>query len=410
MRIVCPPAAEWLREAGTLAFVATENETGATGGERAVGAATPTVAVLLAGGLSRRAGLDKRYLVLGGQTLLQRNVRFLRRLFPEVVVSHARGQEPDLGDDAEVRLLPDTYPGHSPLAGIVTALERLGGPLFVMASDLACPTDAAAHRVVDAAAASRADVTLPRVGPHREPLFAVYGPHCLPPMRASLLADHHRIAEAFQQLRVEEVLFPDARPFHNINTMDEFDEARRRIEAVPIGGADAGEAGARPALVAIVGKSDSGKTTLIERLLPELRKLGLRVGTVKHDAHGFEIDHPGKDSWRHGQAGAEAYAISSPGRLAFVARLDEELPLGALARRYFDGFDLVLAEGYKRSAAHRIEVFRAAAGHAEPLCAAGEALALVTDTDWPHEQRFTLDDPAGLARFIAVRLDALRRY
>ena len=71
-------------------------------------------------------------------------------------------------------------------------------------------------------------------------------------------------------------------------------------------------AAGRPALVAIVGKSDSGKTTLIEKLVPELVRLGLRVGTVKHDAHSFEIDHPGKDSWRHGQAGAEAYVIASP--------------------------------------------------------------------------------------------------
>ena len=78
----------------------------------------------------------------------------------------------------------------------------------------------------------------------------------------------------------------------------------------------------QPALVAIVGKSDSGKTTLIEKVVPELVRLGLRVGTVKHDAHSFEIDHPGKDSWRHGQAGAEAYVIASPGapRLHHQAR------------------------------------------------------------------------------------------
>ena len=81
----------------------------------------------------------------------------------------------------------------------------------------------------------------------------------------------------------------------------------------------------KPALVAIVGKSDSGKTTLIEKVVPELVKLGLRVGTVKHDAHSFEIDHPGKDSWRHGQAGAEAYVIASPERLAFITKLDGEL-------------------------------------------------------------------------------------
>ena len=166
----------------------------------------------------------------------------------------------------------------------------------------------------------------------------------------------------------------------------------------------------RPALVAIVGKSDSGKTTLIEKVVPELVKLGLRVGTVKHDAHSFEIDHPGKDSWRHGQAGAEAYVIASPERLAFITRLDGELPLTETVGRYYDGFDIVVAEGYKRTAPHRVELFRVGAGHTEPLCAPGEAIALVTDADLEHEHRFGLEDGAGLAAFLAARLDALREY
>ena len=171
---------------------------------------------------------------------------------------------------------------------------------------------------------------------------------------------------------------------------------------------DAGDA--QPALVAIVGKSDAGKTTLIEKLVPELVKLGLRVGTVKHDAHSFEIDHPGKDSWRHGQAGAEAYVVASPERLAFVTKLPGELPLRAIALRFYAGFDLVVAEGYKASAPHRVELFRTGAGHAEPLCAPGEALALVTDAPLPHAHRFGLEDGAALARFLAARLDRLRAY
>ena len=98
-------------------------------------------------------------------------------------------------------------------------------------------------------------------------------------------------------------------------------------------------------------------------VVPELVKLGLRVGTVKHDAHSFEIDHPGKDSWRHGQAGAHAYVIASPERLAYIAKLDGEMPLADIVRRYFAGFDLVVAEGYKHTAPHRVEIFRAGAGH-----------------------------------------------
>ena len=166
----------------------------------------------------------------------------------------------------------------------------------------------------------------------------------------------------------------------------------------------------QPALVAIVGKSDSGKTTLIEKVVPELVKLGLRVGTVKHDAHSFEIDHPGKDSWRHGQAGARAYAISSPERLAFITKLDGELELAEIVKTYFGDFDIVVAEGYKRTAPYRVELFRLGAGHAEPLCAPGEAIALVTDSELEHEHRFGLEDGAGLAAFLAARMDALRRY
>jgi len=245
------------------------------------------------------------------------------------------------------------------------------------------------------------DVALPRIGEHREPLFAAYGPACLGPMEALLDSGRHRIVAAFPGLRVAHVPFPDERPFHNINTMDAYRQARRQAAAA---------VASPPALVAVVGKSDSGKTTLIERLLPELAALGVTVGTVKHDAHGFDIDHPGKDSWRHGQAGARAYAVASPDRLAFVTRLDEELPLTEIARRFFTGFDLVVAEGYKRSAPHRVELFRLGAGHAEPLCGPGEALAMVTDADLEHEHRFALDDARGLARFLVARLDTLRKY
>jgi molybdopterin-guanine dinucleotide biosynthesis protein B/molybdopterin-guanine dinucleotide biosynthesis protein len=362
------------------------------------------VGVLLAGGSSRRAGVDKRFLVLEGRTLLLRNIAFLRSLFPTVVVSVGRDQRLDLGDAGEVEVLHDAWPGASPLVGIATALGHYRRPLFAMAADLGFPDRDAAARVL--AAFPGHDVAMPVMGPHHQPLFAVYGPACLAPMAALLEAGRHRIVEILPDVRVTEVRFPDDALFRNINTMDEYEAARREaaVADAPASG------GAPPALVAIVGKSDAGKTTLIEKVVPELVKLGLRVGTVKHDAHSFEIDHPGKDSWRHGQAGAHAYAIASPERLAFITRLDGEMPLADIARRFFAGFDLVVAEGYKRTAPHRVELFRVGAGHAEPLCGPGEALALVTDAPLQHEHTFGLEDAAGLARFLAVRLDSLRGY
>ncbi len=168
--------------------------------------------------------------------------------------------------------------------------------------------------------------------------------------------------------------------------------------------------GRAPALVAIVGRSGSGKTTFIEKLVPQLLKLGLRVGAVKHDAHRFEIDHPGKDSWRHGQAGALAYVVASREKLAYVARLDRELELTEIARRFFPDFDMVVAEGYKRAAPHCIEVFRRGSGHDGPVCGPDETLALISDAPLDYEHRFGLDEAEAVAHFLAARLELLRRY
>jgi len=365
------------------------------------------IGVLLAGGSGRRAGVDKRLLVLNGRALLLRNIAFLRGVFPTVAVSLGVDQRLDLGDAGDAEVVHDAWTGGSPLAGIASALDRYRQPVFALAADTAFPDAEALRRVL--AAFPGHDLALPAIGhEYHQPLFAVYGLACLEPMTALLEAGRHRIVEILQALDAAEVRFPDDSLFRNINTMDDYREALR--EAAEGGTTTPDDVAAQPALVAIVGKSDSGKTTLIESVVPELVRLGLRVGTVKHDAHSFEIDHPGKDSWRHGQSGAHAYAIASPARLAFITKVDGEMPLADIARRFFAGFDLVVAEGYKRTAPHRIELFRVGAGHADPLCGPGEAMALVTDSHLQHEHAFGLDDGAGLARFLAVRLDSLREY
>lgn len=381
-----------------------------------------TIGVLLAGGGGRRAGVDKRFLVLEGRTLLRRNLAFLHGLFPTVVLSLAQGQRLDLGDAAdlgETVVVSDEWPGSSPLAGIATTLARYQAPVFALAVDVAFPSRQACARVLSAFPAH--DAAVPAIGHHYQPLFAVYGPSCLEPMTAMLRAGQQRIIDAYDKIDLAPVAFATDGLFHSINTMDEYREARdlaTQATAAPTAATpaspdaepapDAPDPG--PALVAVVGKSDSGKTTLIEKLVPELVRLGLKVGTVKHDAHSFEIDHPGKDSWRHGQSGAQAYVIASPERLAYITRLDGEVPLATIARRYFADFDLVVAEGYKRTAPHRVEIFRAGAGHDAPLCGPGEALALVTDAPLHHEHRFGLDEARGAACFLAARLDTLRRY
>ncbi len=152
-------------------------------------------------------------------------------------------------------------------------------------------------------------------------------------------------------------------------------------------------------IVSIVGKSDAGKTTLIEKLIPELKRRGYRVATIKHDAHRFDIDHPGKDSYRHFHAGADWTVIGSPDKIASVRRLDRELTLDEIAAQ-IAGVDLILTEGYKREARCRIEVSRRARA-AELISLPEELFAIAAD--YPIDAGvpvYDLNDAAGLADLI----------
>ena len=152
-------------------------------------------------------------------------------------------------------------------------------------------------------------------------------------------------------------------------------------------------------IVSIVGKSDAGKTTLIEKLIRELKRRGYRVATIKHDAHQFEIDHPGKDSYRHFQAGADWTVIGSPTKLASVRRLTHELTLDEIAAT-ITGVDIILTEGYKREAKNRVEVSRRALT-TELITLPGELLALATDYAIDlGVPVFDLNDAAGLVDLI----------
>src|SRR4030066_1340246 len=100
-------------------------------------------------------------------------------------------------------------------------------------------------------------------------------------------------------------------------------------------------------IISIVGKSASGKPTLIEKLVPELVRRGCRVATVKHDVHGFGVDREGKDSWRHKKAGAHTVVISSPTKLALIRDVDHDATLAELRDKYIRDVDLLLSEGFK---------------------------------------------------------------
>jgi len=132
-------------------------------------------------------------------------------------------------------------------------------------------------------------------------------------------------------------------------------------------------------IISIVGRSKSGKTSLIEQLIPEFIKRGYRVATIKHHGNDFPIDHEGKDSWRHKAAGAHTVVISSPQKIALIEDSPHDLSLDELATRFIRGADIIIAEGFKREGHPKVEVFRKEI-HPHPLAPELEnVIAVVSD-------------------------------
>jgi molybdopterin-guanine dinucleotide biosynthesis protein B len=152
-------------------------------------------------------------------------------------------------------------------------------------------------------------------------------------------------------------------------------------------------------VISLVGKSGVGKTTALERIIRELKRRGYRVGTIKHDTHGFEIDRPGKDSWRHARAGSDAVAISGPRKMALIRHLEDEMSLDDIIPLMGD-LDLVITEGYKRGDRPKLEVTRMERG-VDLLCQAEELIGIMTDhvLDMPVPQ-FALDDASGVVDLV----------
>jgi len=156
-------------------------------------------------------------------------------------------------------------------------------------------------------------------------------------------------------------------------------------------------------VISFVGNSGVGKTTFLEKLIAILKARGYRLAAIKHDVHEFEVDYPGKDSWRLTRAGSDIVILSSADKLALIERPNEERDLEGLVAMVDDRVDIVLTEGYRGAGAMKIEISRSAHSH-EITGRLDDLLAIVTDTAFDYSvPQFDLEDAAGVADFIEER-------
>lgn len=349
----------------------------------------PDVAgALIAGGRSVRFGTDKALLEFAGDPLWRRGQKALAALFSRVLIA---GDRPDLASE-DCPCYPDIQSAGA-LGGLATALACAGRDwVCVLPCDLPYPSP----RLLATLLQYRQGVlaVVPRTSGGREPLIACYHRDSLPVIRRQMATGNLRVTDLLDLLPcryVNEAELPPGwrRSVRNLNSQGDL-AALRKV----------------PPAVTVVARSGTGKTTLLVKLIGELTCRGWTLGALKHDAHSFDIDREGKDSWRLTQAGAVMTVISSPDQYAQICRHEIEPSLEFLLGG-FTGADLVLTEGFKYSSLPKVEIQRGEMR--APLLCRGDRhdptlIAVVSDVQQSLDvPLFGLEEISFLADFLEER-------
>lgn len=157
-----------------------------------------------------------------------------------------------------------------------------------------------------------------------------------------------------------------------------------------------------PVFSIVSSKSNVGKTTVLCKIIKELKSRGYRVGTIKHDVHDFEIDHPGKDTWLHAEAGADIVAISSSKKMALIEKVEKEYSLDQVIAK-IKNVDIIITEGYKSGNTQKIEVFREELS-TDIVSKKEELIGIITDIKHSNEvPQFNFSEIEKIVDFIEYK-------
>ena len=372
--------------------------------------------VLLCGGLSTRMGTNKAFLPFGEYTLIEYQVRRFRPNFEKIYLSVPKMTDfwMQLAARLDCTAIPDRVEKIGPLGGLYSCLSAVTEELlFFTPVDAPFTSTNAALTICQTLEQaietnpSKYACVLKHPTRGMQPLSAAYAKTCLPVIEHMIQAENYRLRQLLtpEHTVISDILVPQEH-FYNMNDMPSYYHALQML------------AEKQPALfppdfisqsdqpipyVSFSAKSGTGKTTYLEKLVACLKEKGLRIALIKHDAHGFELDQPGKDSYRLRKAGVDTMILSGPDQTVQISRHTAGEPSLKQLLSSIQGVDLILIEGYKFGAQPKIQLLRK--GYSEtPVGNPENTIAYVAD--FPYDPVpsalpvFDLNDPQDLAEYL----------
>ena len=347
--------------------------------------------IILAGGKSSRMGTDKAFLSWDGKSFVENTVVKAKQYgFTDIIVVINKKVE---FKELAVTVIADIYPEQGPLSGMHAGLTYgKSKSYFVISCDMPL-FDFGVFNQLRLVYNDEVDVVVPSYQGKIQPLAAIYRKTCAKAIEDMLLHQaERRVRKVFEQVITKVVEINDVEnSFLNVNTPESYMLIKAKYANLSRN---------IPIVSITAAKSGTGKTTFLQKLIPELKALGLKIAVLKSDGHDFDFDREGKDTWKFSAAGADAVAIVSPKKYAIIQQTLAKESLEQVAQKITD-VDLILVESRAHGIFPILEIMREGVSE-EIITAEHNLVAIITDKVGLTYNKtiLPLNNPKSVAAFI----------
>jgi molybdopterin-guanine dinucleotide biosynthesis protein MobB len=307
-------------------------------------------AAILSGGKSSRMGKNKSFALLNGIPIIEYVIKCLEQIFPKIVISS--NNENLYKNNYKYPVIKDIYQNKDAIGGIYSVLKNIDTQYaFITACDMPFIEENAVKLLIENI--KDFDLIIPKIKCKYQPLFAIYSKNCIKPIEKLILDNKLKISFLVPEVKsniLDVSLFKKEcnvnKNFFNINSEKDYEKALHSNFS-------------ETSMVGIVAmNSNSGKTTLIRKLIPFFKNEGYKIGIIKNVFHKLEIDKQGKDSYIFFETGADSVVINSNSEIVIRKRKYNQLPLKYIRDYFIQDMDIIIVEGHKSGNFPKIELIK----------------------------------------------------